>query len=142
MGAQIKQKEESEMAYRGTKIEEVAKEVAQIVIEAAEATGNDAYDIHIFLQNDMDHQEWESGHAISIPMYGIYCDHSYGGSKEAEAAVRERLPNALIIFANDKGEWLTEEEACEQAWGEIARKNGYHLIDFALGVSLVTEEIV
>ncbi len=120
------------MTHYGTDIRELAKETAEAVIAAAKQGHDSAYDIHIFLQQDGRHQEWENGTVANIPMYGVHCDRSYGGTEEAEEAVRENLPNALVILENN----------AEEAWSEIARENGYSPVDFALGVSLAVEEMI
>ena len=82
---------------------ELAKITCQGVNAAAKKIGTDAFDVHIFLQEDMP------------KMYGVHCDLSYGGTETAEEAVREELPNALYIL---KGEDIDGEfeAAMEEAW--------------------------
>jgi hypothetical protein len=129
---------ETEMSYRGAKITDFAKEVAQTVVDLG---NEDAYDIHLFLQQDGRHQEWTSGHVDEIPMYGVHCDRSYGGTEEAEEAVRAVLPNALVIFVDDEGSAIGEQEALEDAYGKRAEADGYDL-DFACAVGYEIENLV
>lgn len=126
------------MSYRGTKLAELAKEVAQNIIKLE---NEDAYDIHIFLQNDGHHQEWVDGCIEEIPMYGVHCDTSYGGDEATEETVRATLPNALIIFVDDDGEAIDEMTALEMAYGKRAQADGYDL-DFCTAVGYEIEALV
>ena len=84
---------------------ELAKIVCQGVNAASKKIGAGAFDVHIFLQEDMP------------KLYGVHCDLSFGGTEIAEEAVREELPNALYVL---KGEDIDSEfeAAMEEAWEE------------------------
>ncbi len=127
------------MPFLSTDIRDLAAKVALAVVAAIDASDDpsgdvaaDIRDIHIFLQQQGTHNEWDNGEVVQYPLCSVHCDQSWGGTDAAEAAVRERLPSRLYILSNTP----------HQAWGKIAEEQGYAPVDFALGVSLAVEQLL
>lgn len=86
---------------------ELAKITCNAINEAAKKVGPAAFDVNIFLQEDMP------------KMYGVHCDLSYGGTEAADEAVRDELPNGLFdLDCGDSDIGAEFESAMEKAWDE------------------------
>jgi hypothetical protein len=96
------------MYCKRTSNKELAQMICAAVNQAAQKVGQDAYNIHIFLQSY--EQDALGGH----PHYGVHCDLSYGGDKKAEEAVREELPGSLFCLEDGNSFEVDLEVAWEK----------------------------
>lgn len=97
-------------------VSELAREIVEAQQRAAarfpddEAEASRCYGIWVFLQP----------YDLGPPAYTVHCDQSYGGSDAAEAAVREELPNAVLVLDYDEDAYEDVAEALEAAMKDAA----------------------
>lgn len=100
-------------------VSELAREIVEAQQRAGgrfpddEAEASRCYGIWVFLQPYDLGPQWG-------PAYTVHCDQSYGGSDAAEAAVREELPNAVLVLDYDEDAYEDVAEALEAAMKDAA----------------------
>lgn len=96
---------------------DLAQEVRAAYDRASQKLQNEddragVYGIHVFLQPYDLGNQWGKG-------YTVHCDQSYGGTDEREQAVRDELPNAIVMLKYDADKYEDATEAFEAALEEV-----------------------